>query len=85
MRVWRINQFDWIAGPTILSAVRGACKEAGVAAWELIDREYFGEVPSSDWDNIGCYDPDMPGDIDGTLSGAVATLDKPGIIMRTEH
>lgn len=32
MRVWRINEHDWVAGPTLLSALRGARKQTSTPA-----------------------------------------------------
>jgi len=84
MRVWKVNEFDWVAGPSLLTALRSACKERGCAVWEMLDREYFLEVKASDWPGINVYDPDDPDNLDLNLAAVAANQKAPGIIMSSE-
>lgn len=83
MRVWRANEYEWIAGPTLLAAARSACMEAGASAREYFDREYFEELPAETWADIDVCEPGNSY-ADGTLATAVEAMRAPGIIMTTE-
>jgi hypothetical protein len=84
MRVWRINEYDWVAGPTILAALRAAKRERGYGALEMIDRSCFREIPRERWAEISVYDADRPDDLDLTLEQIVAGMVAPGIAMCVE-
>lgn len=80
MRVWQANEDEWIAGETILIALRAACRALGRAWWEVIDREFFREVPANEWRTKKVYDPETPNNFDLTLSEVVAA-NAPGIVL----
>lgn len=85
MRVWRINEHDWVAGPTLLSALRGARKQTGCSTRELIDRKFIVEVLQNAWTQVSAYDEAQPDNIDLTLADVVAANEAPGLIMRSEE
>jgi hypothetical protein len=84
MRLWKVNESDTVAGPTLLSALRAACKERGCAWWEMLDREHFKEIPSSQWPSIGVFAIDDPDNLNMTVADVVAKLEQPGIAMSSE-
>jgi hypothetical protein len=80
MRVWRINEFEWIAGETLLQALRVAKRELGYGYSEMIDREWFAEVPAEKWPQTEVWCEDDPDNLDMTLSDVVAQW-APGVVM----
>lgn len=85
MRVWQVNENDWVAGPTILSALRAGCRSLGVSWRELIDRDYFNEVQPTEWASIGVYDEEHPDDYSRTLFDIVAEMTTAGVVFSGEY
>jgi len=82
MRVWSIADGLWVAGDTLLRAVRAAAPQLGYGFRELvetIDGEVFHEI--RDWQGSPVYCADRPDAMDLTL-GDVLTA--PGVAMSTE-
>lgn len=80
MRVWQVSEDIWIAGDTLLSALRAARKDLGQALWEFLDREWFREVPRAEWEAKAVYDPERPDVHDLTLA-SVVHVNAPGVVM----
>ena len=80
MRVWKISDGLWIAGPTLLRAVRAAQNDLGYGFREMvetIDGDTFREV--SDWRSTPVFCPDEPdGQQDRVLGD---TVREPGVAM----
>lgn len=80
MRVWKINDDLWIAGPTLLRATRAAARDLGYGfreIFEAIDGDHFQEI--TDWKSVPVFCPENPEREQDQLLGNV--LREPGVAM----